>query len=148
MTIAGGCQCGAVRYSLQGGPYPVYACHCRECQKQSASAFALSMPVPVQAFAIEGTLDEYCRPASGGRSTDGFFCPACGTRLFHRSSASGAFVTVKAGTLDDASNIQVRAHLWVSRKQPWVTLDPEVPAFDTQPEDMSAWRERLMEDAP
>ena len=37
----GGCQCGAIRYQLLRAPVALYACHCRDCQKQSSSAFGL-----------------------------------------------------------------------------------------------------------
>ena len=52
-------------------------------------------------------------------------------------------VTLKVGTLDDGAGIAPRGHLWVSRKQAGVLLDPDVPAFDTQPENLRAWREGL-----
>jgi hypothetical protein len=42
----GGCQCGKVRYSSRGAALALYVCHCRECQKQSASAFGMSLQVP------------------------------------------------------------------------------------------------------
>jgi hypothetical protein len=49
---AGGCQCGAVRYEIAAAPLTLYACHCAECQRQSGSAFGLSMPVPAGAVRI------------------------------------------------------------------------------------------------
>jgi hypothetical protein len=48
----GGCQCGEIRYEIHGEPLTFYACHCRECQKQSASAFGLSLTVPREAVKI------------------------------------------------------------------------------------------------
>jgi len=42
----GGCQCGEVRYESAGEPRALYVCHCRECRKQSASAFGMSLEVP------------------------------------------------------------------------------------------------------
>ena len=41
----GGCQCGAVRYVLTAEPIRIGACHCKECQRQSGSAFGMFMPV-------------------------------------------------------------------------------------------------------
>jgi Glutathione-dependent formaldehyde-activating enzyme len=40
----GGCQCGSVRYVL-AEPIRLAACHCKECQRKSGSAFGMSMPV-------------------------------------------------------------------------------------------------------
>jgi hypothetical protein len=38
MPLTGGCQCGVLRYVVTAEPLALYVCHCRECQKQSASA--------------------------------------------------------------------------------------------------------------
>jgi hypothetical protein len=43
--LTGGCQCGAVRYELADAPHETCICHCQECQKQSASAFGISVMV-------------------------------------------------------------------------------------------------------
>ena len=43
--ILGGCLCGAVRYRFAGSPLAFYVCHCTDCQKQTGSAFGLSMIV-------------------------------------------------------------------------------------------------------
>ena len=140
MIRAGGCQCGAVRFTLALERVTAYACHCRECQKQSASAFALSIPAPRSALALEGETASWTRKADSGAETTCHFCPRCGSRLFHRSSAAPDAVTIKAGALDDTSDVRPLAHFWVSRKQPWVRLDPDVAAFETQPDDLAAWR--------
>jgi hypothetical protein len=33
VTITGGCQCGAVRYRIEGDLGRASICHCRMCQK-------------------------------------------------------------------------------------------------------------------
>ena len=85
----------------------------------------------------------YERPADSGSHTKCWFCPDCGTRLYHQSARSPDRVTVKGGTLDDPSGLAPVAHLWVSRKQSWLDLPPDVPSYDTQPDDLSAWRDTL-----
>jgi hypothetical protein len=142
--ILGGCQCGAVRYELEGPLARAYACHCRDCQKQSASAFSLSVPVVRERLAVQGPLAAFEKASDSGAVTTCWFCPTCGSRLFHTSSRSPEVATLKAGTLDDASKVAPAAHLWVSRKQGWVRLDPVTPAFETQPDDLAGWRATLM----
>jgi hypothetical protein len=48
----GGCQCGELRYEIAAEPLALYVCHCRECRKQSASAFGLSLRVPSSGFRV------------------------------------------------------------------------------------------------
>jgi len=139
----GGCQCGAVRYLLRRESLAVYACHCRECQKQSASAFGLSLPFAREELELTGELASYRRPTDSGSFTTGYFCPTCGSRLFHVSDRNPSRATLKAGTLDDTSGLSPRFHLWTSRKQPWVQLPDGVPQFEEQSVDLDLMRELM-----
>lgn len=138
-TIEGGCQCGQVRYALDQSAVISYACHCRECQKQSASAFGLSVPVAREKLSIRGRLDSWVRETDSGGQTECFFCPDCGSRVYHAARSGRDWVTIKGGSLDDTAAIQPRAHLWVSRKQPWVVIPDAMPRFETQPETPEDW---------
>jgi hypothetical protein len=138
--MTGGCQCGQVRYRLTGDRPGIWACHCGECQKQSGSAFGLSLPTPAAQVETTGMMASWTRPTASGRQTTCFYCPDCGSRLYHVGSHRPDWLTIKPGTLDDTSWLAPSAHIWVSRKQSWVILDPAVPAHLTQPEDMMAWR--------
>jgi len=44
-TYTGACQCGMVRYKLTGEPIGLIVGHCTEYQRQSGSAFGMSMLV-------------------------------------------------------------------------------------------------------
>src|SRR5215217_6718430 len=71
MTLSGGCQCGAVRYVVTAEPLALYVCHCRECQKQSASAFGVSLVVPGTAFRLTaGEPRTWSRQTDSGRTLD------------------------------------------------------------------------------
>ena len=48
----GGCQCGAVRYRIHGEPLGLAVCHCTECQRQSGSAFGMSLAVAEPSFEL------------------------------------------------------------------------------------------------
>lgn len=50
---------------------------------------------------------------------------------------------MKAGSLDDTSGLKPVAHIWTARKQPWVILDETVLSYDTQPDNLKAWRDAL-----
>lgn len=146
-AIEGGCQCGRVRYVIARRPGVVYCCHCRECQKQSASAFGMSVPVRMADLMVRGTLESWERPTDLGTRTRCFFCPACGSRVYHQGSATPGRATIKGGSLDDTTWLRPSAHIWVSRKQPWVVLDPALPAHPTQPDDLDAWRHDKAEES-
>jgi Glutathione-dependent formaldehyde-activating enzyme len=84
MTV-GGCQCGDVRYEISGDPLALYICHCRECQKQSASAFGMSLQVKRADFRItRGAARSWSRSTDSGNRLKCFFCPRCGSRICTR----------------------------------------------------------------
>lgn len=142
-SFDGGCQCGAVRYVVTVDRLIAYACHCLECQKQSASSFGISVPVPGEKVRIEGAMKIYRRPTDFGTHTNCWFCEHCGTRLYHQSTAETDWMTIKGGTLDRSSLLTLIGHIWVKRKQPWLQLPPDMPTHDTQPDDLNAWRQSL-----
>ncbi|MFL6835047.1 MAG: GFA family protein, partial [Xanthobacteraceae bacterium] len=68
LPLSGGCQCGGVRYELSAEPLTVYVCHCTECQRQSGSAFALSLAVARDALAVvKGTPAKWRRVVASDR---------------------------------------------------------------------------------
>jgi hypothetical protein len=141
--MEGGCQCGQVRYVIVGTLPPAYACHCGECKKQSASAFSMSIALEWSRLSVEGELSVHETIAFSGARKLALFCPQCGTRMWHRPSEDSDWITLKVGTLNEAASISPHGHLWVSKKQPWIVLDPALPAFDTQPDDVHHWRTNL-----
>ena len=141
----GGCQCGAIRYRLTGPSKMLYACHCSDCQKQSASAFGLSLIM--DPGEIEFTRGEERLKTWDTRGDDGVikrcaFCPECGTRIYHGTDDPRQSVSIKAGSLDDTSWLRPVAHIWLRSAQPWVEIDAaRVRCFDGEPEQVDQLRE-------
>jgi hypothetical protein len=121
-----------------------YACHCRECQRQAASAFGLSVPVWTAELAVEGPTACWSRPTDSGAVADCHFCPACGVRLFHRSRYRPEVTTLKGGTLEGGPTLKPAAHIWARSKAEWLVLPADVPQFETQPEAFAEWRGALL----
>lgn len=145
LPLMGGCQCGSVRYAIGAEPLSLYACHCTECQKQSGSAFALSMVVARTAVTVvEGAPREWVRCLASGRLISCMFCGDCGTRLFHNPHVNMQVTIVKPGTLDDTSWLDPVGHIWTRSAQCWIDIPGDTVNYEVQPPDMSrmmeAWR--------
>ncbi len=128
-TMEGGCQCGRVRYRLEGEPLELTVCHCTGCQRQSGSAFGMSLAVPREAFRLlSGELKAFTTVCDSGRTKECAFCPSCGTRIYHQGLE--ATMSIKPGTLDDASSLEPGAHYWTKSKQSWVLIPEEARCFN------------------
>ncbi len=128
--IGGGCRCGAVRYTLALDALPrTYACHCRDCQTWSGSAFSQQTFLPDAALGVDGPLVVYELVNASGRISTQRMCSVCHTRIYNTNSARPGVVVLRAGTLDRSDELDVVAHIWVKRMQPWLSLPAVIPAW-------------------
>ncbi len=143
----GGCQCGAVRYEITAEPLTLYACHCTDCQKQSASAFGMTFRIKDESLEItKGTTREWHTVADSGNEKVAHFCGDCGTRLYNAPARHPGALSIKAGTLDDTSWLKPVGSVWTRSAQPWVAIPASPLNHETQPESMQcfvdAWQNR------
>ena len=146
--VQGGCACGAVRYELTAAPLTLFACHCRDCQTMTGSAFSLGMPIMPDALRItQGALKSWTRTAGSGRRIPQYVCGDCGTRIYTAPPGPVATLTLRPGSLDDTSWLRPVAAFWRSTAQPHVLFDEDMLIFDTEPTEfmplISAWRANL-----
>ena len=133
--LTGGCQCGAVRYELTGVPRETYVCHCRECQKQSASAFGISVVVrSVDVKLLNGTLQRWSRLTDTGRTLACFFCSTCGTRVWHGDKDQAEAISIKGGSFDVPVDLTDAVHIWTARKVPGVMIPDNARQYAGEPE--------------
>lgn len=135
MPRTGGCQCGTVRYEIDARPLALYICHCRECQKQSASAFGMSLQVPRAALRVtQGQTASWSRATNSGNRLRCFFCPQCGSRLWHQPEPPSDIVTIKAGSLDEPIDATGAVHIWTARKLAGIIIPADARTFAEEPD--------------
>ena len=127
---AGGCACGAVRYRLASPPMFVHCCHCRDCQKQTGSAFVLNALIETDRIELlAGTPEPTPVPTDSGRPHDIYRCPACRTALWSDYGCRPSLRFVRVGTLDDPAAVPPDVHIFTRSKLPWVGLPKGTPAY-------------------
>jgi hypothetical protein len=133
--IVGGCQCGTVRYEITDDPVALYVCHCRECQKQSSSAFGISVIVKRSEFRVaRGEVKVWSRGTDSGGTLACAFCPECGSRLWHESVGATDTISVKGGSLDEAVDLRPAVHIWTARKLRGVVIPEMATQFPGEPD--------------
>lgn len=131
VSLVGGCLCGKVRYSSQGKMLAVIQCHCKNCQKQSGSAFSINIAVKMDAINYDrNALTCYVDTADSGRQVYRYFCAGCGSPIFSGNADLSGVAVLKAGTLDDTGNLAPTVSIWEASAQPWVPLCENVEHFN------------------
>lgn len=129
-VLTGKCQCGEISYESIGEPLTLYICHCRECQKQSASAFGISLDVSRAGFSVKnGTPKYWRRRTDNGHILKCAFCPTCGSRLWHETELVTDPISIKGGSLDEPLDVSNATHVWVTRKLKGIIIPDGVKQY-------------------
>ena len=136
----GGCACGAVRYRLVGAPMFVHCCHCRDCQRQTGSAFVINALIETdRVVVLAGELRAVSMLTDSGRPHRIFRCPTCQTAMWSEYGGIETLRFVRVGTLDDPAAIPPNVHIYIRSKLPWVTLPEGAPSFEAYYDSKKLW---------
>lgn len=127
----GGCDCGKIRYRLEAKPIVVHCCHCRWCQRETGSAFALNAVIEADRVILLGESPERIdTPSASGRGQAVFRCPSCKVAVWsHYGGAGEAADFIRVGTLDNPDECPPDVHIFTQSKQPWVVLREDAEQF-------------------
>ena len=131
--LEGGCTCGELRYELTRSPLVVNCCHCRWCQRETGTAFALNAMIETRYVRLlRGDPEQVDTPSNSGKGQKIVRCPSCRVAVWsHYAGAGPALSFIRVGTLEKPDALPPDIHIYTSSKQPWVVLPPDTPAFDT-----------------
>lgn len=127
----GGCACGTVRFRLTDDPIVVHCCHCRSCQRESGSAFALNAVIEADNVElVSGAPERIDTPSDSGKGQAVSRCPVCKVALWSHYAGVGAKADfIRVGALDDPDAFPPNVHIFTASKQPWVALPTDAEAF-------------------
>jgi hypothetical protein len=139
-TFEGGCGCGAVCYRMNEAPMFVHCCHCRDCQRQTGSAFVLNALIETSRVTVlSGETAPHPMPTDSGRPHAVFRCTKCGTAVWSEYGGVKPLRFVRVGTLDAPSALTPDVHIYTRSKLPWVMLPEGVPAFEAYYDSKKLW---------
>ncbi len=129
--LDGGCACGAMRYRLTDRPMITHCCHCRDCQRQTGSAFVINALIETDRIEVlSGDLVVAGMPTDSGRPHELYRCAACGTTVWSDYGGRPYLRFVRVGTLDDPEAVPPDVHIFTRSKLPWVGLPEAAHAWE------------------
>ena len=138
--LQGHCACGAIHYSLGSQPMFVHCCHCRDCQRQTGSAFVLNALIERDRVRLLSGATRGIRvPTDSGRPHEIHRCPTCEVALWSHYGGNEKIAFVRIGTLEQPSALTPDVHIYTRSKLPWVTLPAGVPAFEAYYDSKKLW---------
>jgi len=139
-TFDGGCACGALRYRMHAAPMFVHCCHCKDCQRQTGTAFVLNALIEADRVELlSGDPRPLPMPTDSGKPHTVFRCAACGTAVWSTYGGVDKLCFVRVGTLDEPSALPPDVHIYTRSKLPWIALPHGVPAFEAYYRSRDVW---------
>ena len=123
LVLTGGCTCRAIRYHLTARPMFVHCCHCRWCQRETGSAFALNALIESERIGLDAAEPELVdTPSNSGTGQLIRRCPTCRVALWSHYGRVTTVAFVRVGALDNPDLCPPDIHIFTMSKQPWVVL--------------------------
>ncbi len=143
----GRCTCGQVRYRMESAPLIVNCCHCRWCQRETGTAFALNAMIETGRLTLlAGAPVRVPTPSNSGKGQAILRCPECRVATWsHYAGGGEALAFVRVGTLDEPDRLPPDVHVFTASKQPWVQLPEGIPAFEAYYRKSEVWSPESLE---
>lgn len=129
----GGCRCGKVRFRITQPPLVTAACHCRGCQRMTASAFSTTLTLPPDAMELTQGQTVIGGMHGGLANGEHHHCDWCKSWLFTRVPADFHAINVRATMLDDAGWFVPYMETYTEAALSWA-LTGAVESFATFPD--------------
>ena len=133
-SFKGGCQCGAVRYTVTAAPMWGGHCQCTNCQKFSGTGHASNYLVPLDAFNVTGELSDFSYDADSGNKMTRYVCAVCASPIYGVGSGNPAAAVVRAGSLDTPADFEPKALIYPDSAVAWDGEEKSLPTFPNMPQ--------------
>lgn len=118
IRTAGGCFCGAVRYTVAGAPDRVVVCHCPDCRRAAGAQSVAWMFLSLENYEItQGVPAEQVSSPGVVRK----FCSSCGTTLSWEGDKHPRRIDVTVGSLDNPEQFPPTRAVYRKHKLPWAS---------------------------
>jgi hypothetical protein len=146
-VATGACGCRAVRYALTDAPLVVHCCHCRWCQRETGTAFALNALIEADRVTLlAGTPEVVLTPSNSGKGQKISRCPVCRIAVWSNYAGAGDVLRfVRVGTLDDPDAFPPDIHIFTESKQPWVAIPAGARAVPQYYNSAEVWSEASLQ---
>ncbi len=146
-SFEGGCTCRHVRYRMTTKPMFVHCCHCRWCQRETGTAFALNALIESGKVEVTAGAPEIVdTPSNSGKGQKIARCPKCHVAVWSNYGGAGdAIRFVRVGTLDNPDAFPPDIHIYTMSKQPWVVLPDGAAAVPEYYESKKYWPAESLE---
>lgn len=133
------CLCEKIEFEFEPVDGVAMNCYCSICRRAHGAGHAtqlMSTKTSLKVIKGESYLSEYSSSQFGVR----VFCSQCGSNLMNYAKEGvGNYMSVCLSAVTDKHKITASANVQVASKADWATLAPDIPSFDSFPDDIQKY---------
>lgn len=117
--LKGSCQCGSIRFEVEGEPKWIAHCHCKDCRR--ATSAAVSTYVGCQRTNVTFV----CGAPAVYKSSDGVrrtFCGKCGSPIAYEGERWADEIHFFIGLFEHPENLVPKGEAYEAERLPWLHL--------------------------
>lgn len=130
LKLSGGCQCGGVRYEVDGALHFSAVCHCPSCRKAAGAPLVGWAMFEIAAVTCDRSTTKVFESSEGVSRS---FCPACGTTLFFEADFLPGLMDITTESLDDPDAARPTAQIWTKNETECVKTLGTMVRFEELP---------------
>ena len=136
--ITGRCECGKVKYQVQGELADYCHCHCSVCRRIHGAAFVTWGGIARAEFSYVSGEDNVGSYAFSDRA-DSLFCKTCSSTILVDFKPEADMLYITLGTVDGNIDCPDGFHQFAGSKAPWYEISDNLPQYDGwSPEDAAS----------
>jgi len=130
--ISGRCECGRIRFEVDGDINDFSHCHCSQCRRLHGAAYATFAAVARGKFRyISGETD--IKAFASSKSSARVFCGECGSNIMVALEDEPNTLYLSMGAIDGDPPHPPGYHIYVGSKAPWHEITDGLPQYDAEP---------------
>jgi hypothetical protein len=129
--INGHCECGRVRFEVDGEIEDFSHCHCSQCRRLHGAAYATFAGVASSKFRYVSGESEIAVYASSPKN-DRVFCATCGSNILVVAHQEPDVYYLSMSAVNGNPSHPPAYHSFVGSKAPWHEITDDLPQFDTR----------------
>jgi len=122
--LKGKCLCGNVAFKAAGDVLRVSACYCGMCRTQNGGGAFHGAEFRGELILTRNDGLKWYDASDQARRG---FCSDCGSSLFWQSNSDDAYFDVSLGALNNVSELELNAHIFVDSCAPYQIIPTNAP---------------------
>ncbi len=130
--IHGSCECGRIRYEVDGDIEDFSHCHCSQCRRLHGAAYDTFAGISLHKLRyISGETD--IKIYASSESNDRVFCAECGSNILVDPKQEPEVLYISMSTVDGDPPRPTGYHAFVGSKALWHEITDDLEQYDTEP---------------